>query len=311
MKTVHSSVAGPFRHENLEIFILRGPEIITHRRFIPLHEAMQAQTVTVHETGSVGQLEVENHGEEDLYIQAGDVVKGGRQDRTLGVDLVVRSGGGRIPIPSFCVEAQRWHRRRNESDKVFSASDTTLASKALRLSAKLSRDQGEVWDSVAHFQKTMSDNLATKMQAAESPSSYQLSMEQDALKDRKRDYASALEPVLSDFPDAVGFAFAIHGKLNSADAYGSHDLFRRLWTRALDAAITEAIMESRSASAQKALTSEDVHRWLMENADGNPSVTDTSPDVRMRTVRGAGRVTFDTVYRGEEQILHRNVISLG
>ena len=77
------------------------------------------------------------------------------------------------------------------------------------------------------------------------------------------------------------------------------------------AAITEAIMESRSAPAQKALTSGDVHRWLIENADGNTSVTDTSPDVRMRTVRGAGWVTFDTVYRGEEQILHRNVISLG
>jgi hypothetical protein len=171
------------------------------------------------------------------------VVKGGRPDRTLGVDLVVRSGGGRIPIPSFCVEAQRWHRRRNESDKVFSKSDSALASKALRLSAKLSRNQSEVWRSVADFQKTMSNNLSAELHSEESPTSYQLSMEHDALKDRKRDYASSLERTPDDFPDAVGLAFAINGKLNSADAYGSHDLFRRLWARALDAAITEAIME--------------------------------------------------------------------
>jgi hypothetical protein len=52
MKAIQSSIAGPFRHENLEIFILRGPETITNQRFIPLHEAMQAQTLTVRETGS-------------------------------------------------------------------------------------------------------------------------------------------------------------------------------------------------------------------------------------------------------------------
>ena len=311
MKTIHSSIAGPFRHENLEIFILRGPETIPLRRFIPLHEAMEARTVTVHETGSVGQLEVENHSEEDLYIQAGDVVKGGRQDRTLGVDLVVHSGGGRIPIPSFCVEAARWHRRRNESDKVFSKCDSALASKALRLSAKLSRNQGEVWRSVADFQKTMGDNLAAELHSTESPTSYQLSMEHEALKARRRDYASALERTVEAFPDAVGFAFAINGKLNSADAYGSRDLFKRLWTRALDAAVTEAIMESRAVPAEHPLTCEDLDRRLKESGFGQTSMTDTSPGVAMRTIRDDGRVTFDTVYRGEEQILHRNVISLG
>jgi hypothetical protein len=40
-------------------------------------------------------------------------------------------------------------------------------------------------------------------------------------------------------------------------------------------------------------------------------MTETSPGVSMRTIRDDGRVTFDTVYRGEEQILHRNVIWLG
>jgi hypothetical protein len=98
------SVAGPFTHENLSIFVLRGADSFDGSRFIPLDEALEQKCVIVHETGNVGQLEIENLSEAlDLYVQAGDVVKGGRQDRTLGVDFVLPAKSGRVPVPSFCV----------------------------------------------------------------------------------------------------------------------------------------------------------------------------------------------------------------
>ena len=85
MNAKHLTVTGPFTHENLSIFLLRGSDALDGSRFIPLDEALEQKCVTVHETGNVGQLEVENLSDSlDLYIQAGDVVKGGRQDRTLG-----------------------------------------------------------------------------------------------------------------------------------------------------------------------------------------------------------------------------------
>ena len=53
-------------------------------------------------------------------MQAGDVVKGGRQDRTLTVSLVLPPKSGRIPIASFCVEHGRWSARNAEDrDEVF------------------------------------------------------------------------------------------------------------------------------------------------------------------------------------------------
>ena len=112
MNSNNLTIAGPFTHENLSIFLLRGADAFDGSRFIPLDDAMEQKCVIVHETGEVGQLEVENLSDElDLYIQAGDVVKGGRQDRTLGVDFVLPAKSGRVPIPSFCVESGRWHRR--------------------------------------------------------------------------------------------------------------------------------------------------------------------------------------------------------
>jgi len=94
---------------NLENFSVTGP-------FAPLDEAQDQKCVTVHETGNVGQLEIENLSETlDLYVQAGDVVKGGRQNRTIGVDFVLPAKSGRVPVPSFCVESGRRRSRASET----------------------------------------------------------------------------------------------------------------------------------------------------------------------------------------------------
>src|SRR5258708_35831029 len=144
------SVAGPFTHENLSLFLLRGSDTLDGNRFIPLDEALEQKCVIVHETGNVGQLEGENLSDLlDLYIQAGDVVKGGRQDRTLGVDFVLPAKSGRVPVPSFCVDSGRWHRRAGEDVRSFSSSKSYLAHKKLRMAAKLSKSQGEVWQKAA------------------------------------------------------------------------------------------------------------------------------------------------------------------
>jgi len=72
-----------------------------------LEESIAAQTALVHETGRVRELLIENIGDTDLFIQAGDIVKGGRQDRTIGADFIVPVKSGWIPLPAFCVERAR------------------------------------------------------------------------------------------------------------------------------------------------------------------------------------------------------------
>lgn len=314
MTAIHTSISGPFRHENLDIFLFCGPESLPDRRFIPLHEALEQKKVVVHETGNVEQLEVENHSDLDLFIQAGDVVKGGRQDRTLGVDLIVSAHGGRVPVPAFCVEARRWHKRRNESDAVFTKSDTVLSSKALRLSTKLKRDQSDVWQNIAWFQKNMGEAIHTNLHSDVSPSSYQLSMEHEALQRGRQAYREALEPVLSQCPDVIGFAFAINGKPNTADFYGSSDLFHRLWSRQLGAAITEALMEvpTRGSSNQPVLTSESIEQWLQNAApEQAPKVQEVCPGVCLHTSEKRHSVLFDTVLSESAPIvLHRNIIAI-
>jgi predicted transcriptional regulator len=309
-----TSIAGPFTHENLAIFLLRGPESFDGQRFLPLEEALEQQSVVVHETGVVGQLEVENVAEAfDLYIQAGDIVKGGRQDRTLGVDFVLPAKSGRVPIPSFCVEGGRWSRRGAESAAAFSSSKSSLSHRKLRLAAKLSKSQAEVWDKVQESQQKLSASLSKSVHAAASPSSYLLSIEDEDLRRRQEAYRSALTGIVRDNPDAIGYAFAIDGVLNSADVYGSPTLFRKLWSKLLDAATLEAIAETARDGSEKreALRNEDVDRWLQGAAGGEVlQDQEVPPRVHMETRRTERAIQFDTFDRGlAEAVLHRNVIA--
>src|SRR5947207_15729116 len=91
-------VSGPYTHGNLAIFLFHGADEIDGGGYISLTEAFEEKHVLVHETGTAGQLEVENLAETyDIFIQPGDVLKGGRQDSTIAIDFIIQARASRIP----------------------------------------------------------------------------------------------------------------------------------------------------------------------------------------------------------------------
>src|SRR6266511_2878583 len=159
------TVSGPYTHKNLTIFLLRGAGQSAGRTPLTLQEAMKRKLVVVRETGDVNRLTIQNRSNQDVFVQAGDIVKGGQQDRVLALDLIVPPKSGRIPIDAFCVEQGRWSRRGNEAVAAFSASDNALASKDLKIAAKARKSQGEVWANVGKTQEKLAANLAVAGQA--------------------------------------------------------------------------------------------------------------------------------------------------
>src|SRR5262249_42685987 len=102
------TISGPYSHKNLTIFLLHGENQKAGKSPLTLQEAMAEKKVIVHETGNVNELSIENVSDEEVYVQSGDIVKGGRQDRVLAMDLIVPPKSGKMPIESFCVEHGRW-----------------------------------------------------------------------------------------------------------------------------------------------------------------------------------------------------------
>src|SRR5262245_52231570 len=156
------TMSGPYTHKNLTIYLLHGAGQSQGRSPLTLQEAMKRKLVVVRETGDVNRLTIQNRSNQDVFVQAGDIVKGGQQDRVLALDLIVPPKSGRIPIDAFCVEQGRWSRRGNEAVTAFSASDNGLASKDLKIAANARRSQSEVWANVSKTQEKLAMN-AMKM----------------------------------------------------------------------------------------------------------------------------------------------------
>src|SRR5438045_4131461 len=79
---------GPVTHENLSVYFIHGPSA-PGKAPLTLEEALAKRIVEVRETGNVNELEIENLGDEEVFIQSGDIVKGGQQDRSLMVSLLL------------------------------------------------------------------------------------------------------------------------------------------------------------------------------------------------------------------------------
>src|SRR5262245_17643408 len=73
-------ITGPHVHENLAVYLVHGRSAAGPTP-LTLQEALAKGTMRVIETGRVNELMIENTGSEQVFIQAGDIVKGGKQDR--------------------------------------------------------------------------------------------------------------------------------------------------------------------------------------------------------------------------------------
>ena len=74
-----------------------------------------------------------------------------------------------------------------------------------------------------------------------SPSSLQLSLENRGLASALKNDEAALGKLLQEHPRAVGYVFAINGRINSGSEFGTAGLFQELWPRQLKAAATDAM----------------------------------------------------------------------
>src|SRR5215471_6741251 len=87
----NDQISGPFTHGNLTLFLVRAQkgEKGGSPRYLTLKDAMDQRKVVVSETKKVNELAVENVSDEEIYIQSGDIVKAGQQDRVVTNDFVL------------------------------------------------------------------------------------------------------------------------------------------------------------------------------------------------------------------------------
>jgi hypothetical protein len=327
-------VSEPVVHENLAVYFIHGksaPGAVP----LTLEEAMVKGFVRVRETSNVNQLEIENLGAEEVFVQSGDIVKGGKQDRVLMVSLLLPPKSGSLPIASFCVEEGRWSARGREDAGQFATASAAVPSREMKLAmkapmpAKTAADpapprqsnsyaaetgerQREVWAGVRKMQSVLSGSLGAPVRSAQSASSLQLALENEKLIDAQKAYINALKARGEAGDDIVGYVFAVNGALNSADLYPSNGLFRKMWGKLLTASAIEAIGQ-RNAPNVAPPTAQEVQAFLLAAESGKSSEKPLTAGAKLETRDSDRAYYFETARAtasaSEPGWVHRNYLA--
>jgi hypothetical protein len=304
-------------YKNLEVYVLYGNTELDNKKYVVLKDALDRKLVRVRETGEVNELKIDNNSKEYIYINSGDIVHGGRQDRTIQYDVIIPPGKKNVDIASFCVEHGRWQQRGAEDASGFASSNNSLSSKELKVAAKYANSQQQVWDKVDKYQNKANENYnrsyavttgaPVNVKSGVSETSLELTLNNETVKKTRQTFKQHLLDQIKDRKNAVGFAYFINGKLYSVDVFNNHQLFADLFDKLLDASIAEAISED-SAANKTSSGAERIKKLLGANTTIGAK-TDVNEATQFNTAETASEkdlVLFTTTDKQLKKWLHHN-----
>jgi hypothetical protein len=262
------------------------PEQDDAANLMVLDEAMAKKLVRIHEVsegGSVNELKLTNKGKEPLFLLAGEVIIGGKQDRIIGKNTIIPAKTTQA-VPVFCVEHGRWS---DDGAKSEFKSAKALAHGRLRTQASF-KEQGEVWNEVATKNAARGTSNGTDTYRDTAAQQTDGAIKKDAAKLRK---------ALDKLPEAdrariVGYAVAINGAVASVDMFGSPTLFRKLDEKLVRSYVTEAADVAADAKA-KAPTVKDITTFMADAdaAEREKQYATDAADTERRTGKVSGKST--------------------
>ena len=303
------TVSASYTYKNLSIFLIHGKDESKKGNILTLQEAMERDLFRVYETSSVNELEVENLSKEfDVFIQSGDIVKGGKQDRILAVSIIIPARSGRVKIDSFCVESGRWTKRGNEDSTKFTSSNDRIVTKELKIAANASRSQAEVWSKVSEAQASLAKNVGGSVTGT-SASSLQLSLEDKKVVANVDEYIKKLGNIVDGKSDVIGYAFSVNGQINSADIYVSNGLFKKLWPKMLKASAIEAVAAQRGIRLADPVKADAVKGFLDDAERAKPTDTrSAAAGARLTTREDKDNVMIEARDEKSKTVVHRSYV---
>jgi len=267
--------------ENLTVWPIYADKALEIGEFLTLEEAHAQELAEVREVGgqtvqqgresvqqegqvlqqgrdggaTVGRLVIENKGDLPILVVAGTLVKGGKQDRQIGQDFVVKAKSETL-VDAFCVEQGRWSfpvvTANGEATVNFGVTNY-IASKGVRVGGQYLEDQSEVWKNVADLNAARSIIEGTSIHNANFHTDPRFFKVEQRLRKQVKAHFAGLET------KPVGFAYAINGKPVTVRTFAH----ARICADQLEGFVNTMCMEAQVAGkdakeSAEAATAEDV-----------------------------------------------------
>jgi hypothetical protein len=307
------SVLEPLLNDNLAVFPVMGKPIANADSLLTLDEGLRTGQVVVTEYGGVTGLErprpritppifperppipgnrsarvdelaLVNHSASPLLLLAGEIVTGGKQDRIVGKDRIVRPHSDPIALGVFCVEPHRW----TATTEKFGGSGLAMAQPGVRKQAMAVRDQQAVWNQVAASRSAFAGADPEAMRVISSSSSYATAIESDAVQKR---LSALAEPIAESYEKlmgqlreqkALGAVVAVNGELVWVDVFATPGLFEKYWPKLIRSYAAEAVT-GRVRSAVYQTPGVDAARRFLNNLAPVRESMESEPGVYRNT----------------------------
>lgn len=218
-------------HRNLAVIPVTIPEGEMAFKILTLDEVIKSGNLIIKEvsqSGSVNSLSLQNKSDGYVFIMAGEILSGSKQDRILQQDVLLPPNSNKTIISAFCVERGRW----NYKSKNF-YSEGLNAPPSVRQSAKVDKEQGRVWSQVSGSNTDMLAVTVTDSITATSKST--------KFKKERKGYWEKLSRIPEKYKKANGIVVLVNRKVMVADLFSRRDVFEKMWEKLLDSYIAEAI----------------------------------------------------------------------
>jgi hypothetical protein len=283
-------VDSPERHGNLSLFAISVVGAKVPHVDLTLDQAVKQGLVEVTELdeSEVNRVRIRTRAKEPVFVMAGEMLRGGKQDRIAGDDLILPPKSD-LTISVFCVEHGRWAGRGSG----FSTGHSLAGARVRGAAAGGGRGggQGAVWSGVAEQQRALRAPSATGALRSVHDS--------EAVREKMNPYLRALTDLSDNHPKAIGVVAVVGDEILAADLYSSRKLFEAMWPDLLEAYVIDALehedpvpVSGGHREKRTALHEKDILRWLNGLRSVRMSPKDTPDDGDLfdltgRELRGA------------------------
>jgi len=225
-------VGRPVHHNGLTIVPVYSRKVSDGTDYPTLEEAVKLKWVEITEVegGRVPQAKVSNLSKHVLFLMAGEILSGARQDRILAQDVLLAPGTRDLVVPVFCVEQGRW----TPSTMGFtSKSNLGTASLRAKAVAQAPAAQSRIWEEVQAQNE--------RLDVASGSGAYQAAFEKKENQDAITLIEMKMKNELRLAEDTVGVVIGLGGRIVSVDVFANPHLFRKEWPKILKASALSSL----------------------------------------------------------------------
>jgi hypothetical protein len=261
-----------FTYKNLRLYPIKAKPVLKEQtksisRYVPLKKALESKKITItekqgkNEGAEVNTLYAQNNSADTIYLMAGEVIQGGKQDRVIGQDMILAPKSGKKKVSVYCVEPGRWASSSNSADF---KSYYSVSGLSVRKAVEVDKNQGKVWEKVAEGNAKNKVNTST--------GAYTALATAKEYQQQESEYFQALYPKIQATSNLIGLLIVSGDKVIGCEMFATEELFKDAASNVLKSYIHEAITNGKPVNIAATTVEKYMDNLLVNQSDQEKKV---------------------------------------